>query len=97
MMAMLDKCLDEDFLVARLDFQSLGNASFQDENTFSLAFLELFLWEKRRHHAQVMPGMDSLMEKMETIVEDGEQVSFAWGTPSTGIFRGLWIADGLYA
>lgn len=73
MMATLDKILDRDYLVIRLDFQSLGSASFQDENTFSLAFMELFLGEMERHHAGAMPDMASLMEKMEEIVEYGGQ------------------------
>lgn len=44
----LEKSLKKDYLVIRLDFQALGSASFQDENTFSLGFLQLFLRELKR-------------------------------------------------
>ncbi len=37
--------LEPDYLVVSLDFQALGNASFQDENIFSLTFAEYFLRE----------------------------------------------------
>ena len=47
----LEKVLKTDYLVISLDFQDLGNASFQDETTFSLSFLELFLQEMERCHA----------------------------------------------
>lgn len=38
----LAKVLSGDYFVARLDFQSLGSASYKDENTFSLAFASCF-------------------------------------------------------
>ena len=41
----LDEFLKKDYLVVSLDFQALGNASFQDENTFSETFAEYFLRE----------------------------------------------------
>ena len=34
--------LADDYRVIRLDFQSLGSASYKDENTFSLAFAACF-------------------------------------------------------
>lgn len=61
----LEKELVEEYLVISLDFQDLGSASFQDENTFSLAFLELFVQEIERHQAKRMPGMAVLIEKMQ--------------------------------
>lgn len=39
----LEKTLADRYLVIRLDFQVLGSASFQNENTFSLAFASCFL------------------------------------------------------
>ena len=41
----LEAFLKKDYLVVSLDFQALGNASFQDENTFSETFAEYFLRE----------------------------------------------------
>ena len=41
----LEEFLKKDYLVVSLDFQALGNASFQDENTFSETFAEYFLRE----------------------------------------------------
>lgn len=38
----LTKVLSGDYFVVRLDFQSLGSASYKDENTFSLAFASCF-------------------------------------------------------
>ena len=41
----LEEFLKKDYLVVSLDFQALGNASFQDENIFSETFAEYFLRE----------------------------------------------------
>ena len=71
-LAALDKGLAEDYLVIWLDFQSLGSASFQNENTFSLAFAELFLQEMKRQDAQLMPGMEILMVKMQEMIHNGD-------------------------
>lgn len=67
----LEKSLRADYLVISLDFQDLGNASFQDEATFSLSFLELFLQEMERCHAGEMPGMETLMEDAEKALDSG--------------------------
>ena len=69
----LEKGLSERYLVINLDFQDLGTASYQNENTFSLAFLELFLQEMERHAADEMPGMTKVMEKMREIAENEER------------------------
>ncbi len=69
-LAALDRALNEDYLVIWLDFQALGSASYQNENTFSLAFLELFLREMERQNAETMPDMAAIMEKMRKTVED---------------------------
>lgn len=42
MLHALAKELADDYFVVRLDFQSLGSASYKDENTFSLAFASCF-------------------------------------------------------
>lgn len=69
----LEKVLKEDYLVISLDFQDLGNASFQDEATFSQAFLELFLQEIERCQTNEMPSMGTLLENTEkTLENDGK-------------------------
>ena len=70
----LEKVLKTDYLVISLDFQDLGNASFQDETTFSLSFLELFLQEMERCHAGDMPGMGAIMEEAEKSLESGGKI-----------------------
>ena len=71
-LAALDRALNEDYLVIWLDFQALGSASYQNENKFSLAFLELFLREMERQNAETMADMAAIMEKMYRTVEDEE-------------------------
>ncbi len=66
----LEKGLSEEYLVINLDFQDLGSASYQDENTFSLSFLALFLQEMERHTADEMPGMAEIMKKMRNTAEN---------------------------
>jgi len=41
----LSRHLEKEYLVISLDFQALGNASFQNENIFSLTFAEYFFRE----------------------------------------------------
>lgn len=69
----LEKELNEEYLVVSLDFQDLGSASFQNENVFSMSFLELFLQELERHQAKEMNGMAALMERLQDVVENREQ------------------------
>ncbi len=46
---LLGQFLEKDYLVVSLDFQMLGAASFQTENTFSLAFARIFLRTLQRN------------------------------------------------
>lgn len=69
-LAMLNRELGEAYLVIWLDFQALGSASYKDENTFSRAFLELFLREMERGSMENMRGMTEIMEEMGRIIED---------------------------
>ena len=62
------KALEDEYLVISLDFQMLGNASFQNENVFSLAFLQIFLKELERQGAAKVSGMDAIMKKMRMSV-----------------------------
>ncbi len=66
----LAKALQQDYLVISLDFQMLGSASFQTENVFSLAFLQLFLREMIRHPAARTSDMDKLIANMQRIVRE---------------------------
>lgn len=64
-LAALAKALNKDYLVISLDFQTLGSASFQDENTFSLAFLQIFLRELRRLEAIKTAHINEATEKTQ--------------------------------
>lgn len=71
----LAKALEEEYLVISLDFQMLGNASFQNENVFSLAFLQIFLKELERQ-TEKGSDLDVLMSRMrETAKERDEKFS----------------------
>ena len=63
-LAALAKALGDEYLVLSLDFQMLGNASFQSENVFSLAFLQIFLKELERQNAAKIFGMDEIIKEM---------------------------------
>lgn len=66
----LAKALKNEYLVISLDFQMLGNASFQNENMFSLAFLQIFLKELGRQENGGCPGMDELTARMRREAEE---------------------------
>lgn len=67
-LAALAKDLAGDYFVISLDFQALGSASFQDENTFSLAFLQIFLREMKRIGMTEISGIDErTVEIKETL------------------------------
>lgn len=66
----LAKALEQDYLVISLDFQMLGSASFQTENIFSLAFLQIFLREMIRQQAAGTSDMDELSANMRRIVRE---------------------------
>lgn len=67
-LAMLAKSLYQRYLVISLDFQALGSASFQDENTFSIAFLFLLLRELKRQQMLPIPHLEELSVQMQDIV-----------------------------
>lgn len=72
-LATLAKALDKEYLVISLDFQTLGSASFQDENTFSLAFLTIFLREMKRQQAAKIPGLSELAIEMQKTVRERDE------------------------
>lgn len=71
-LAALEKELSKDYLVVWLDFQALGSAAYQNENTFSLSFLQLFYRELRRRKVDRIPGMEMLLTKMQRSIEEKE-------------------------
>ena len=72
-LAALAKALDQEYLVVSLDFQVLGSASFQDENTFALAFLMIFLREMKRQQAVKMPGLAEPVLEMQEILRKRDE------------------------
>ncbi len=69
MLTALERTLGEDYLVISLDFQDLGSAAYQNENTFSLAFLQVFFRELKRQYTQKTPDMITLMAEMQETLE----------------------------
>lgn len=69
----LAKALNEDYIVISLDFQVLGSASFQNENIFSLAFLQVFLREMKRHRILELPDMDKVGAEMQKALSAKEE------------------------
>lgn len=72
-LAALARALHVQKLVISLDFQTLGSASFLNENTFSLAFLFLFLREMKRQKAVNMSDIGELAVEMQEIVSRKEE------------------------
>ena len=50
-----------------LDFQALGSASYENENIFSLSFLELFFRELKRVHADKRQEMKDCMAEIQKV------------------------------
>ena len=68
-LAALAKVLDLDYLVISLDFQALGSASFQTENVFSLAFLQIFLRELKRQQVTQFSDINEKIREMQMAVQ----------------------------
>lgn len=66
----LAKSLADDYLVVWLDFQALGNASYRDENAFSLAFASCFARGAGLFEKQALKGNFSL-QKLSEMEETG--------------------------
>lgn len=71
-LAALAKALEQDYLVISLDFQVLGSASFQTENAFSLAFLQIFYREMKRQKVAETCKMDELHTEIQRTVRERE-------------------------
>lgn len=68
-LAALARELEGDYTVISLDFQALGSASFQNENTFSLAFALVFLREMKRQQPEHTLGIESFISELEETVK----------------------------
>ncbi len=69
----LSKLLSGDYLVISLDFQAIGNDSFQNENTFSLAFILLFLRCLRRLPKEETAAFEEQLAKLQELLEKKEK------------------------
>ena len=72
----LAKALKDEYLVISLDFQRLGSASFQNENVFSLAFLQIFLRELERQKTAEISGMEEVIKEVCRSSEAGKNEKF---------------------
>ena len=68
-LAALARELEGDYTVISLDFQALGSASFQNENTFSRAFALVFLREMKRQQPEHTLGIESFISELEETVK----------------------------
>ena len=72
-LAALAKMLEQQYLVISLDFPALGSAAFQNENTFSLAFLLIFLKELKRQQVEEIPGIGELTAELQEILKQRDE------------------------
>ena len=72
-LAALARELRAAYLVVSLDFQDIGSAAFQNENTFSLAFMQILLWELQRFHGAEKEDIEEQEEKIEEILREQDE------------------------
>lgn len=65
----LERYLKEDYLVIRLDFQLLGNKSFEDEVTFSRTLADIFV-KKIRRNKEASQNLSILLDALSDAKED---------------------------
>jgi len=65
----LERYLKEDYLVIRLDFQLLGNKSFEDEVTFSRTLADIFV-KKIRRNKEASKNLSILLDALSDAKED---------------------------
>lgn len=65
----LAHCLAPDYLVISLDFQALGNASFENENIFSLTFAEYFLRELQLSDEEQPARMKEQTGRLQAVLQ----------------------------
>lgn len=61
----LKRYLQKDYYVVLMDFQTFGTGEFEDENTFSLAFADTFLWELKRNTFSAIQDLDNAVKMLE--------------------------------
>lgn len=61
--------LEKNYLVISLDFQALGNASFQNENIFSLTFAEYFIRELQLADNETSPRLKEQYDLLNTAIQ----------------------------
>jgi len=65
----LNKYLQGHYYVSLMDFQTFGAGEFVDENTFSLAFGETFLWTIEKYRASFCEELEEAVKILEKNVE----------------------------
>ena len=65
--------LQEDYHVVSLDFQTFGNAEFENENRFSVSFAESFLRVLKRSRVQMNDTLKGLTETLKRKAEEHSQ------------------------
>lgn len=61
----LNKYLRKNYYVVSMDFQTLGNAEFENENTFALSFARVFLKAFKRNELQMTDSLKSSVEELQ--------------------------------
>lgn len=61
----LNRCLQKDYYVVLMDFQTFGAGEFEDENTFALTFAESFLWEFYQNKLSSLESLDHAINLLE--------------------------------
>ena len=65
----LNKYLQGHYYVSLMDFQTFGAGEFVDENTFSLAFGETFLWTIEKYRASFCEELEEAVKILKKNVE----------------------------
>lgn len=63
--------LEKEYLVVSLDFQALGNSSFENENIFSLTFAEYFLRELELTDCEKPSNLREQLDLLDAAVQKG--------------------------
>lgn len=69
----LAKFLAKEYLVVSLDFQAIGNDSFKNENTFSLAFASIFLRYLNQLPQEETESLTEPFSRLQNIVQRKEE------------------------
>lgn len=61
----LNRYLQDNYYVVSMDFQTLGNAEFEDENTFALSFARIFLKAFKRNKISFTDSLKTALEELQ--------------------------------